>query len=60
MIKQAFAYCRVSGRGQIDGHGFIRQMETIRRFCDEAGYHINTVYKEQASGTTDENDRPKF
>lgn len=60
MIKSVFAYCRVSGRKQLDGNGFARQMETIKRFCGEAGYHINKVYKEQVSGTADENGRPKF
>jgi site-specific DNA recombinase len=60
MIKPIFAYCRVSGRGQLDGNGFARQMEAIKRFCGEAGYHINKVYREQVSGTADENGRPKF
>jgi site-specific DNA recombinase len=60
MIKSVFAYCRVSGRGQIDGNGFDRQTETIKRFCDEGGYSIIKEYKEQVSGTADENDRPEF
>jgi len=60
MMKPIFAYCRVSGRGQIDGHGFARQMETIKRFCTERGYHIDKIYKEQVSGTSDETKRPQF
>ena len=60
MIKSAFAYCRVSGRKQIDGHGFDRQMEAIKKFCDQAGYRIVNFFKEQVSGTKDEIDRPEF
>ena len=60
MIKSAFAYCRVSGRKQIDGHGFDRQMEAIKKFCDQAGYTIVNFFKEQVSGTKDEIDRPEF
>ena len=60
MMKSVFAYCRVSGRGQIDGNGFDRQMEKIRHFCDEGGFPIIKEYKEQVSGTADENDRPEF
>ena len=60
MIKSAFAYCRVSGRKQIDGHVFDRQMESIKKFCDQAGYRIVNVFREQISGTKDETDRPEF
>jgi site-specific DNA recombinase len=60
MMKKVYAYLRVSGRGQIDGNGFARQMETIKHFCKTNGLLINKVYREQVSGTVDENDRPKF
>jgi len=55
-----YAYLRVSGRGQVVGHGFDRQLESIKAFCDQQGYEINQVFKEQVSGTTDETDRPEF
>ena len=54
------AYCRVSGKGQIDGHGFERQLSSIRAFCKKQGYHVVSVYREQVSGTKDETDRPQF
>lgn len=60
MMKTVFAYCRVSGRGQMDGHGFDRQLDNIKRFCDQTGYRIVNAYEEQISGTTDENERPEF
>ena len=57
---RVYAYLRVSGRGQVVGHGFDRQLESIKAFCDQQGYEINQVFKEQVSGTTDETDRPEF
>jgi DNA invertase Pin-like site-specific DNA recombinase len=59
MIK-AFAYCRVSGLGQVQGSGFDRQLDTIEKYAKSAGYEIGQVFKEQISGTTDETDRPEF
>ena len=55
-----YAYLRVSGRGQIDGSGFDRQLETIQVFCDQHGHNLERVFQEQVSGTTDETDRQEF
>jgi DNA invertase Pin-like site-specific DNA recombinase len=57
---KAYAYLRVSGKNQLQGHGFDRQLETITAFCDGAGYEVDGVYKEQVSGTKDETERTEF
>jgi DNA invertase Pin-like site-specific DNA recombinase len=59
MIK-AYAYLRVSGKGQVGGHGFKRQIDTIKAYCRGNGYHIEQIFQEQVSGTKDESDRPEF
>ena len=57
---KVFAYVRVSGRGQVTGHGFDRQVESIERFCKGRSYEIERIFKEQVSGTKDETERPQF
>ena len=58
---KAYAYVRVSSQGQIEGDGFRRQEDEIRRYADKTGIEIAGVYKEEGvSGTTDETDRPAF
>lgn len=57
---KTYAYLRVSGRGQIEGNGFDRQLETIQVFCDQQGYELEQVFREQVSGTADETDRQEF
>lgn len=57
---KVFAYLRVSGKGQIVGNGFDRQLDTIQNYCDKAGYVIDQVFREQISGTKDETNRPQF
>ena len=58
--KKIFAYLRVSGPNQIKGSGFDRQIETIQKFCNQSGYEIERVFREQISGTKDETKRPIF
>ncbi len=55
-----YAYLRVSGKGQLKGHGFDRQLDAINAYCDKHGHEIDQVFKEQVSGTVDETDRPEF
>lgn len=58
---KAFAYLRVSSQGQIDGDGFRRQEDEIRRFAESSDIKIVDVYREEGvSGTTEETDRPAF
>ena len=58
---KAYAYLRVSGKGQVRGDGFKRQEEEVRRFAQASGYEVAGVYREEGiSGTTTEEDRPAF
>jgi DNA invertase Pin-like site-specific DNA recombinase len=60
-MKKAFAYLRVSGRGQIEGDGFTRQLTAIRQYAAANGYKIAKVYREEGvSGGTDWESRPAF
>ncbi|UCE53473.1 MAG: recombinase family protein [Desulfobacterales bacterium] len=57
---KVYSYLRVSGKGQIVGNGFDRQLETIQADCAKADYEIERIFREQVSGTKDETDRPEF
>ena len=48
-------YLRVSGRGQLEGHGFDRQEETIGAWSRHAGATVTRCYREEGiSGAKDE------
>lgn len=55
---KAYAYLRVSSRGQVKGHGFDRQEEAIRAFARAAKVEIVDVYRDAHTGT--EAERPAF
>jgi DNA invertase Pin-like site-specific DNA recombinase len=58
---KVFAYLRVSGKGQVTGTGFSRQLDAITAYCSKKkSYEIVQVFKEQVSGTKGEADRPEF
>lgn len=57
MIK-CVGYLRVSGAGQVKGHGFKRQREEIATYAERNGYEVVTWYEEVYTGT--EEDRPQF
>lgn len=58
-MTKAFAYLRVSGKGQIDGDGFTRQLEAIRQYAKDHEVKIMKVFREEGvSGTKDLDDRP--
>lgn len=60
-MKSAFAYLRVSGRGQVDGDGFTRQLSAIRQYAAANGFKIARVFREEGvSGGTDWESRPAF
>src|ERR1700679_3905442 len=60
-MKTAYAYLRVSGKGQVDGDGFTRQLEAIKKYAANAGIRIVKAYREEGvSGTTDWGNRPAF
>jgi DNA invertase Pin-like site-specific DNA recombinase len=57
----AFAYLRVSGKGQIDGDGFPRQLEAVTRYAAAHSVKIVRVFREEGvSGTKGVDDRPAF
>ena len=57
-MTKAFAYLRVSGKGQIDGDGFTRQMEAIKRYAGKNDIKIVRVFREEGvSGTIENMDR---
>jgi len=58
-IKRAFAYLRVSGKGQLSGDGFPRQEHAIRQFAKAGRIEVVQVFKEQGvSGTKELENRP--
>ena len=60
-MKTAFAYLRVSGKGQVDGDGFPRQLTAVQSYAGSHGIKIAKVYREQGvSGTKGIDDRPAF
>ena len=51
-MKCAYAYIRVSGKGQIKGTGLDRQKETIVNYAKQNGYEIEKFYRDEGvSGT---------
>ena len=60
-MVRAFAYLRVSGKAQVEGDGFPRQTEAIRRYAAEHDIKIVRAYRDEGvSGTKDLDNRPAF
>lgn len=60
-MTKAFGYLRVSGKGQINGDGFTRQIEAINRYARGNNIQIVHVYREMGvTGTKDAEDRAAF
>ncbi len=60
MVK-AFGYLRVSGKGQVDGDGFPRQLQAIKGYTAERGIKLVRVFREEGvSGTKESADRPAW
>ncbi len=58
-MTKAFAYLRVSGKGQIDGDGFDRQLLAIQSYASLNNFEIVEVFREEGvSGVTELEDRP--
>jgi DNA invertase Pin-like site-specific DNA recombinase len=58
-LTKAFAYLRVSGKGQVEGDGFPRQKAAIKAYADAHGIRIKTWFQEEGvSGTKDLENRP--
>ena len=59
MTKTAFAYLRVSGKGQVKGDGFPRQLAAIRQYAKAHGIRIKKVFREEGvSGAKELANRP--
>lgn len=51
-MKKAYGYIRVSGKAQIDGDGFTRQIAAIQDYAKANNFEIAKIYKEEGvSGT---------
>jgi DNA invertase Pin-like site-specific DNA recombinase len=60
-MKKVHAYLRVSGRGQVDGDGFPRQLAAIKAYASANDIKIVRVFREEGvSGTTESADRPAW
>jgi DNA invertase Pin-like site-specific DNA recombinase len=58
-ITPAYAYLRVSGKGQIVGDGFPRQAAAIHSYADRLGFSILETFREEGvSGATELDNRP--
>lgn len=58
---KAFAYLRVSGKGQVQGDGFPRQLAAIEAYAEANAITIARVYREKGvTGTLDGMDRPAW
>ena len=60
-MKSAYAYLRVSGKSQVSGDGFPRQLKAIRDYAAAHGIKIVHVFREEGiSGTVESMDRPAW
>jgi DNA invertase Pin-like site-specific DNA recombinase len=60
-VTKAHAYLRVSGKGQVEGDGFARQLKAIREYAAAHDIKIVHVYRDEGvSGTKDLENRPAF
>jgi DNA invertase Pin-like site-specific DNA recombinase len=58
-MKKAFAYLRVSGKGQVAGDGFPRQLAAIKAYAAANGIAITRVFEERGvGGAKDLENRP--
>ncbi|HVZ18814.1 MAG TPA: recombinase family protein [Terriglobales bacterium] len=54
-MTKAFAYLRVSGKGQVEGDGFTRQLKAIREYAAANGLKVVRVFREEGVSGTVEN-----
>lgn len=58
-MKKCFAYLRVSGKGQLEGDGFPRQLEAVQQYANAHGLKVARVFREEGvSGTKELENRP--
>jgi len=60
-MQKAHAYLRVSGKGQVEGDGFTRQLKAIKEYVAAHDLKIVNVYREEGvSGAKESADRPAW
>jgi DNA invertase Pin-like site-specific DNA recombinase len=60
-MTKAFGYVRVSGKGQIEGDGFTRQLGAIKQYATANDIKITQVFREEGVTSTRETmDRPAW
>lgn len=60
-MKKAYAYLRVSGKGQVKGDGFPRQLQAIKAYCAQQDIHIVQTFRDEGvTGTKESMDRPAW
>jgi DNA invertase Pin-like site-specific DNA recombinase len=60
-MTKGFAYLRVSGKGQIDGDGFTRQLGAIKQYATANDIKISQIFREEGvTGTRETMDRPAW
>ncbi|HTQ58344.1 MAG TPA: recombinase family protein [Bryobacteraceae bacterium] len=60
-MDKAFGYLRVSGKGQVEGDGFPRQLQAISTYAAAHDLKIVKVYREKGvTGTKESMDRPAW
>jgi len=60
-MTNAFAYLRVSGKGQVDGDGFPRQLAAVKGYAKDHSVRIVKVFREEGvTGTMETMDRPAW
>lgn len=57
LMEKAYGYSRVSGQGQVEGDGLVRQEKAIRDYAKANGFTIHKIFRDEGvSGTLE--DRP--
>ena len=60
-MTKAFAYLRVSGKGQVDGDGFPRQIAAVRQYAKDHDIRIVKTFQEGGvTGSQETMDRPEW
>ena len=60
-MTKAYAYLRVSGKGQVKGDGFPRQLQAIKTYSAQHDIKIVQIFREEGvAGTRESMDRPAW
>jgi len=55
MGKKAYGYVRVSGQGQLEGDGFVRQEKAVADYAEANGIRVEAIFREEGvSGAIEE------